>query len=57
MEEEKVRMKIGIWLLRKFWIPLQTKAAIILGCKYLQGHPKIQPIIQFRIDTLKGLLE
>lgn len=34
-------------------------AAIILGCKYfLQGHPKkFWPIIQFRIDTLKGLLE
>ncbi len=33
-------------------------AAILLGIKYaIQGHPaKTVPIIQFRIDTLKGLL-
>jgi glycosyltransferase involved in cell wall biosynthesis len=34
-------------------------AAIVLGIKYtLQGNPaKFWPIIQFRMDTLKGLLE
>jgi glucosyl-dolichyl phosphate glucuronosyltransferase len=38
---------------------IKLAAAIVLGIKYvLQGHPKkFWPIIQFRIDTLKGLLE
>ena len=37
---------------------LKLGAAIILGMKYaLQGYPaKTWPVIQFRIDTLKGLL-
>ena len=37
---------------------LKLGAAIILGLKYaLQGNPaKTWPVIQFRIDTLKGLL-
>jgi len=37
---------------------LKLGAAILLGIKYaLQGNPaKTGPIIQFRIDTLKGLL-
>ena len=59
---EKVRMKeIGQWAYYKKIGEYLFKlgAAIILGCKYfLQGHPKkFWPIIQFRIDTLKGLLE
>lgn len=38
---------------------IKLGAAIILGFKYLlQGHPaQFWPIIQFRIDTLKGLLD
>jgi len=37
---------------------LKLAAAIVLGIKYaLQGNPsKTKPIIQFRIDTLKGLM-
>ena len=33
-------------------------ASVILGIKYiLQGHPsKAWPVIQFRIDAIKGLL-
>jgi hypothetical protein len=59
---EKVRMKeIGSWAYYKKIAEYLFKlgAAIILGCKYfLQGYPKkFWPIIQFRIDTLKGLLE
>ena len=38
---------------------IKLGASIVLGFNYLlQGHPKkFWPIIQFRIDTLKGLLE
>lgn len=38
---------------------IKLGAAVILGFKYLlQGHPaQFWPIIQFRIDTLKGLLD
>ena len=34
-------------------------ASIILGIKYMvQGHPaKAWPVIQFRIDAIKGLLD
>jgi glycosyltransferase involved in cell wall biosynthesis len=59
---EKVRMKEmgnGAYLKKIAEYLFKLGAAIILGCKYfLQGHPKrFWPIIQFRIDTLKGLLE
>jgi glucosyl-dolichyl phosphate glucuronosyltransferase len=59
---EKVRMKeIGNLAYYKKIAEYLFKlgAAILLGCKYfLEGHPKkFWPIIQFRIDTLKGLLE
>ncbi|HQS55865.1 MAG TPA: glycosyltransferase family A protein [Sediminibacterium sp.] len=59
---EKVRMKeLGNFAYAKKIVEYLIKlgAAVILGCKYfLQGHPKkFWPIIQFRIDTLKGLLE
>jgi glycosyltransferase involved in cell wall biosynthesis len=38
---------------------IKLGAAVVLGFKYLlQGHPaQFWPIIQFRIDTLKGLLD
>ncbi len=59
---EKVRMKeIGSLAYYKKIAEYLFKlgAAVILGCKYfLQGYPKkFWPIIQFRIDTLKGLIE
>ena len=59
---EKVRMKELGYLayykkIAEYFFKLG--AAVVLGCKYfLQGNPKkFWPIIQFRIDTLKGLLE
>ncbi|MBY0479739.1 MAG: glycosyltransferase family 2 protein [Chitinophagaceae bacterium] len=59
---EKVRtLKIGnaAYLKKILEYLMKLAAAIILACKYfLQGHPaKFWPIIQFRIDTLKGLLD
>jgi glycosyltransferase involved in cell wall biosynthesis len=59
---EKVRMKeIGnaAYFKKIAEYLFKLGAAVILGCKYfLQGHPqKFWPIIQFRIDALKGLLE
>ena len=58
---EKVRtQKIGKWAYIQKIIEYLFKlaAAIVLGIKYaLQGNPsKTKPIIQFRIDTLKGLM-
>lgn len=58
---ESTRTKtIGQWEFVKKVIEYLFKlsAAIILGIKYaIQGHPaKTWPIIQFRIDALKGLL-
>ena len=58
---EKVRtQKIGQFAYLKKIIEylLKLAAAIVLGMQYaLQGNPaKTKPIIQFRIDTLKGLM-
>lgn len=59
---ERVRtLKIGNWAYLKKIIEYFIKlgAAVVLGIKYfLQGYPaKFWPIIQFRIDTLKGLFD
>ncbi len=59
---ERVRtLKISNWAFIKKNIEYLIKlgAAIVLGFKYLlQGKPaQFWPIIQFRIDTLKGLLD
>lgn len=57
---ERVRtLQISKIAFIKKWIEyfLKLGAAIILACKYiLQGHPaKALPVIQFRIDAIKGL--
>jgi glycosyltransferase involved in cell wall biosynthesis len=58
---ERSRTKaIGSIAYYKKWIEylLKLAAAVLLGIKYAcQGHPaKTMPIIQFRIDALKGLV-
>ncbi len=59
---EKIRTKeksTNTYYQKIFEYLIKLIAAIILGIKYaIQGNPaKTWPIIQFRIDTLKGLLE
>ncbi|MEI6088401.1 MAG: glycosyltransferase [Bacteroidota bacterium] len=59
---EKVRMlKISrsAYIKKIIEYLIKLGASIILGFKYLlQGHPaQFWPIIQFRIDTLKGLMD
>lgn len=57
---ERVRiLKKGKWafLFKTIEYLFKLGAAVVLGIGYaLQGHPaKTRPIIQFRIDALKGL--
>ena len=58
---EKTRtlnISIGAYLMKILEYIFKLGAAIVLGIKYtLQATPaKAGPIIQFRIDALKGLL-
>jgi xanthosine utilization system XapX-like protein len=48
----------GAYLMKILEYIFKLGAAIVLGIKYiLQGTPaKARPVIQFRVDALKGLL-
>jgi len=53
-----LNISIGAYLMKILEYIFKLGAAIVLGIKYiLQGTPaKSWPVIQFRVDALKGLL-